>query len=236
LILAALAAWLVTHRAFREGAAPNLPGWMVTPWKRIQSWFDMALDAPDGAIIDLPETGSQLLRAREALLEVHCTLEQLCPANIGSTRGPAATEALLRLPAAQDDFAAVSLIHALGVDGAVLYFALQVAMIVAGLVIGFHALLVRVDFRFGAWLTGCIAIGMTAVVAAQIALAWGNVLGGLPIMGQPMTFVSFGASHHLGVAMPFALAIVATTLVMRAPATVDRQNRIRSMIYKRRVA
>ncbi|MGE4011891.1 MAG: hypothetical protein AB7G15_07125, partial [Alphaproteobacteria bacterium] len=40
-------------------------------------------------------------------------------------------------------------------------------------------------------------------------ISWGNVLGLLPVMGQPMTFITAGNSHLLF----FGLAIVAIGLI-----------------------
>jgi cell division protein FtsW (lipid II flippase) len=232
-----LIGWLAGLGIFGEnkpfvGLSEVLRETLMTPWLRVQSWWDMRLVGSEG-IIDFPQTGDQLRLGRLAILEAHCgALDWFCPTGVPEVRGPLANERLLAVPAIQDDFAGISLIHTFGVDGAILYGAAQIALIATALTLGFQALNTRHAFRIGAWLTGITVIGLTAVVAAQILLAWGNVLGLLPIMGQPMTFVSFGASHHLGVALPFAAA----TIVCAQTVSLRRPNDVLSglTLYRRR--
>jgi cell division protein FtsW (lipid II flippase) len=231
--LTAGAAWLLLDPAFREHAAVPFFDPLVTPWRRLQSWYDLRLASAD-RLVDMPETGQQLRLAREALLQAHCSLGQLlCPAGVPTEPGGAATEALLRVPAIQNDFAAVSLVHALGIDGALLYAAAQAALVGTTMTVGLMTLFGRNDFRIGNWVAGCTLIGLSALVGAQMLLAWGNVLGFFPVMGQPMTFVSFGASHHLAVVIPLATfsLICASLLGSEQTSSVSHSN----PIYRRRV-
>lgn len=46
--------------------------------------------------------------------------------------------------------------------------------------------------------------GCTVLVMTHWIIAWGNVLGLLPVMGQPMTWIAAGNSHLIGVAMTTA--------------------------------
>lgn len=232
LTLFAVACWLWTHESFRSGATSIPESWMITPWKRVQSWYDMALSAGEGPIV-FPETGLQLRLAREALLEAPCRLiASWCPKGVPSMLSPDALPMLLSVPAVQDDFAAVSLVHTFGLDGALLYAAAQAALVSTALAIGLMTLVSRPVFWLGAWLTGCATVGAAGIVTAQILLAWGNVLGFFPIMGQPMTFVSFGASHHLGVALPFAALTMTAALFVSPRNSV--QDDIRVELYRYR--
>lgn len=233
LVLAAVGIWIVSHPNFQPGGAITAESWLVTPWKRAQSWFDMVLAGGRG-LIDFPETGLQLRLAREALLEAHCAIVlALCPSGAPAMQGPEAVSALLRVPAVQDDFAAVSLVHALGIDGALLYAGAQAGLVAAALGIGLTALFSQSEFRLGSWLAGCATVGMAVLVIMQIGLAWGNVLGFFPVMGQPMTFVSFGASHHLGVALPFAAVTIVAGMI--AGPRLSTKNDVRLGLTRQRM-
>lgn len=225
--------WLALSKSFAPGTSFDGPGYLLTPWTRVQSQADMALGSRSGPLIRFPEAGTQLKLGRLALLDARCRLGRpdLCP--VTEARPEPDPQALLRVPAVQDDFASVSLVQALGPDGALLYAAGQVALIVLALGIGVTALLAPAEFRIGAWLSGCSTIGLATMVAAQFAVPWANALGLLPIMGQPMTFVSLGASHHLGVALPFAVVTVLTCHATRAQRTADTS--IRHQIQRRRL-
>ena len=51
--------------------------------------------------------------------------------------------------------------------------------------------------------------GLAAMQATHWTIAWGNSLGLLPVMGQPMTWISAGNSHLMG----FALLTVSIGLI-----------------------
>lgn len=232
IVLALVAYWIIVHPAFQPGANVVHQSWLTTPWKRVQSYYDMALVGGDG-LIRLPETGQQLRLAREALVEAHCSLfRELCPLGVGMERLPGATTALLRVPAIQDDFAAVALVYTLGIDGAILYATAQAGLVAIGLAIGIASLFSRFDFRPAAWLAGSATIGLSTLLFAQMGLAWGNVLGFFPVMGQPMTFASFGASHHLGVALPFAAVTMLSALISTPGLTSDASARSELFRYR----
>lgn len=220
--------------ALREGAAFDLNPALHTPWQRVQSWHDVSL-APPVDEVRFPDLGNQVRNAREALLHAGCRgFATFCPASIlpGGVQRPAdASDWLLRVPAVQDDFAVVALSHALGLDGLILYAALQAALVAAGLSAGILACRLRDDRRFGGWVVGVTAIGTTALYLGQIAAAWGNALGALPVMGQPMTFVSMGGSHHLGFALPFAISLVLAAQLIARPAS--QPHAIRAAVFRR---
>ncbi len=50
---------------------------------------------------------------------------------------------------------------------------------------------------------------------AHWVIAWGNVLGLLPVMGQPMTFLSAGNSHLLAFAFPGVLLGLVGAWILR---------------------
>ncbi|MGH7003141.1 MAG: hypothetical protein ACREIP_04265, partial [Alphaproteobacteria bacterium] len=53
---------------------------------------------------------------------------------------------------------------------------------------------------------GFVLYGAACMYAAHWIISWGNVLGLLPVMGQPMTWITAGTSHLVFFAM-FALTI-----------------------------
>lgn len=210
--------WMFNSPSLREGAPFGLFDSLLTPWIRVQSWYDLAFSNAQ-SLIQFPQTGIQLRNAREALIAAECRwVTSLCPEALIPVSIEEGRRLLLRVPAIQDDFAAVSLVHFLGVDGAIFYASAQFALVGAALSVGISTLLLRGDQRIIGWVLGCSVLGLTALYFAQIGLAWANVLGLFPIMGQPMTFVSFGGSHHLGVALPFVATTLAASALTGQPA------------------
>ncbi|MDS4028684.1 MAG: hypothetical protein RKO66_01230 [Candidatus Contendobacter sp.] len=51
---------------------------------------------------------------------------------------------------------------------------------------------------------------MAWLFLAHWTIAWSNTLGLLPVMGQPMTFISLANSHHLFFALPGLILGLAT--------------------------
>jgi cell division protein FtsW (lipid II flippase) len=49
---------------------------------------------------------------------------------------------------------------------------------------------------------------------AHWLISWGNVLGLLPIMGQPMTWISSGNSHLLALGLPTVLLALLAARVL----------------------
>jgi cell division protein FtsW (lipid II flippase) len=56
---------------------------------------------------------------------------------------------------------------------------------------------------------GFIIKGLVMIHALQWVISWGNALGLLPVMGQPMTWLSSGNSHLIFVALFLLLASLA---------------------------
>jgi hypothetical protein len=131
------------------------------------------------------------------------------------------------VPVVQSDFAATYIATRHGNAAATLLIALQACFIflVIGLYLKLQAKRSRDPVETGAdQALACIALGAGMLFLMQWILAWSNAFGLLPVMGQPMTWLSAGTSHHLFMAIPAALVLlVATRLAgMKAPVLTIR--------------
>ncbi len=73
---------------------------------------------------------------------------------------------------------------------------------------------------------GLIAVGAATLLLLQWSMAWANAFTMLPVMGQPMTWLSAATSHHLFMGIPIVIASICairvagqqrTHLVFRQP-------------------
>ncbi|MDF1610329.1 FtsW/RodA/SpoVE family cell cycle protein [Hoeflea sp. YIM 152468] len=131
------------------------------------------------------------------------------------------------VPVVQSDFAATYIATRHGNAAATLLIALQACFIffVIGLYLKLQSKRSRDPVETGAdQALACIALGSGMLFLMQWILAWSNAFGLLPVMGQPMTWLSAGTSHHLFMAIPAALVLlVATRLAgMKAPVLTIR--------------
>lgn len=131
------------------------------------------------------------------------------------------------VPVVQSDFAATYIATRHGNAAATLLVALQACFIffVIGLYLKLQAKRSRDPVETGAdQALACIALGAGMLFLMQWILAWSNAFGLLPVMGQPMTWLSAGTSHHLFMAIPASLVLlVATRLAgMKAPVLTIR--------------
>lgn len=131
------------------------------------------------------------------------------------------------VPVVQSDFAATYIATRHGNAAALLLIALQAVFIflVIQLYLRLQAKRSRDPVETGAdQALALIALGAGMLFLMQWILAWSNAFGLLPVMGQPMTWLSAGTSHHLFMAIPAALVIlVATRLAgMKAPVLTTR--------------
>jgi len=118
--------------------------------------------------------------------------------------------AVMALPEVQNDFVTAFLINRFGGAAGLLLLGTQLALItfiflMSGAV---ERNFGRGDFReqqLGVVL-GFVLYGAACMYAAHWIISWGNVLGLLPVMGQPMTWITAGTSHLVFFAM-FALTI-----------------------------
>ena len=146
-----------------------------------------------------PHTGQQMLLAAHAIAEGGWWgIDHLLGV---STLGQPAGSAL-RIPQVQDDFAPSFFVNRHGLSGALVLWLLQ-ALLLAGLLQTaarcYATASAARDFRL-AWLGRwrCFALcGGAAFVLGHVLLSWGTNLAMLPIMGQPMSFLSAGGSHLL---------------------------------------
>lgn len=131
------------------------------------------------------------------------------------------------VPVVQSDFAATYIATRHGNSAALLLIVLQAVFIflVIQLYLRLQAKRSRDPVETGAdQALALIALGAGMLFLMQWILAWSNAFGLLPVMGQPMTWLSAGTSHHLFMAIPAALVIlVAARLAgMKAPVLTTR--------------
>lgn len=123
---------------------------------------------------------------------------------------------LVRLPVVQNDFIATFLMVRFGLPaGLALLFAEVVT--VFGL-LWLAAGLLR-ERAMGSAQEGAnkgmaiVLVGIATIFALHWSISWGNALGLLPVMGQPMTFIAAATSHHMLMALPsIAIALIAGRL------------------------
>ncbi|MBB3219437.1 FtsW/RodA/SpoVE family cell cycle protein [Pseudoduganella umbonata] len=179
--------------ALRSGDPAQLPASFYGD--RFQVWLEPARH---------PHTGQQVLQGAAAIASGGWLGADgmLGLASLGHAGGD-----VMALPAVQDDFAPAFLLHRHGLLAALLLWCAQ-ALLVAGLV--------RAAVSHGragagapgfrqAWLLRLQAFalcGGAAFVAGHLLLSWGTNLAILPVMGQPMSFLSAGGSHLLFFLLP----------------------------------
>lgn len=125
---------------------------------------------------------------------------------------------VLAVPAIQDDFSATFLVAALGRDAALVLLIAQIGLVTTMWVIAAANALVGFETRSARGLSTFSALFVATaglVMFSQFALAWSNALGLAPVVGQPMTFVSFAGSHHLFFATPTVLITLGAALLVQ---------------------
>ncbi len=133
---------------------------------------------------------------------------------------------LLRVPVIQNDFIAAYVLVRFGLPAGLAVLMFQFAF-VAGLVLLALGLRLRagIGFQDRAARTGLsiIAAGVAALFAVHWAISWGNAIGILPVMGQPMTLIAAATSHHLLMALPgIAMALIAARVHAYQRPAADR--------------
>lgn len=185
----ALAAAMVAACLLAAAAIAALRGadaGQLAQWGFYADRFEVWLD-PAGH----PHTGQQMLLAGRAIAQ-------------GGWWGALGQDAagVLAIPAVQDDFAPTFFLNRHGLAAGLLLWMLQAAFLVGLLhtALQAHARAAGArDFRL-AWLGRfqCLFLaGAAAFVFGHLLLSWGTNLAILPIMGQPMSFLSSGGSHLL---------------------------------------
>jgi cell division protein FtsW len=151
-----------------------------------------------------PHTGQQLLQGGAAIAQGGWLGADgmLGLTSLGRGAGGA-----LAIPAVQDDFAPAFFLHRHGLLGGLLLWCLQAAVL-AGLchaaIRSARAAAAARGFR-AAWrarLHAFALCGGAAFLAGHLLLSWGTNLAIVPVMGQPMSFLSAGGSHLLFFLLP----------------------------------
>lgn len=151
-----------------------------------------------------PHTGQQFLLGVQAIAaggwagaDQHFGL-----ATLGTPLGP-----LMQIPALQDDFAPAFFLNRHGLGAALVLWLMQAGFLcslLAGARRSWQWSATVRDFRH-AWharFYAMVLIGAAGFLFGQFLLAWGTNLGMLPVMGQPMSFLSSGGSHLLFFLLP----------------------------------
>jgi cell division protein FtsW (lipid II flippase) len=117
----------------------------------------------------------------------------------------------LRVPVVQFDFPAAFLIGRFGVGFAWALICVQGAFLLLGLA-GFLQVLrgkagSEVDSRARRFLS-IVLLGSVTLFALHWAISWSNALGLMPVMGQPMSWLSAGVSHQILMVFPCVMAMI----------------------------
>jgi cell division protein FtsW (lipid II flippase) len=117
----------------------------------------------------------------------------------------------INIPVVQFDFTAAYLFARLGAGAAFAVYLAQAffAIVVLCGVLQIHANRGKNPLEASVHQFLAVAVmGALTLYVLQWAMAWSNILGLLPVMGQPMTWLSAGTSHHLFMALPCLILIV----------------------------
>jgi hypothetical protein len=127
----------------------------------------------------------------------------------------------MRVPVVQFDFPAAFLIGRFGVGFGVVLCLAQASLVLLG-AIGFLRVLhgppgSEPDTRVRRFLS-IVLLSCVTLFALHWLISWCNVLGLLPVMGQPMLWLSAGVSHQILLVFPCVIAaLVALRYVHFAP-------------------
>lgn len=145
------------------------------------------------------------------------------------------TKQAMQVPAVQDDFIVAFFIHTFGKDSAIflmffqaVLFASMISTAASSAMFGWRN---PSDYDVGI-AAGFVVAGLAIVLASQFILSWSNAFGLFPVVGQPMTFLSLGGSHHLFVAVPAVMLTVFVQLVFldeTKRGQIDRAMLVRSV-------
>ncbi|MFI0398770.1 MAG: FtsW/RodA/SpoVE family cell cycle protein [Thiolinea sp.] len=124
---------------------------------------------------------------------------------------------VMTIPAVQNDFILAFILAKIGALGGLILLLIQLFWV--GLLFGLHqALLVKAKGERGTvramQLLAWLLYGLAWLQIAHWLISWGNVLGLLPIMGQPMTWISSGNSHLLALGLPTVLLALLAARVL----------------------
>jgi cell division protein FtsW (lipid II flippase) len=169
---------------------------LKTGVERLPAQFQEALQQAAGSL----PTGCDLMpaAARAPIMEVGET-----PTDEASRSY--SVRDLMRLPVIQNDFIATYMTVRFGLPMALLLMTAEFLTVLTAAIIAFNLLGARARgaadeaARYGLAIT---SIGVAALFGLHWSISWGNAIGILPVMGQPMTFLAAATSHHLLMALP----------------------------------
>ena len=151
-----------------------------------------------------PHTGQQFLLGVQAISAGGWTGADQ---HLGLTTLGMPLGSLMQIPALQDDFAPAFFLNRHGLGAALVLWLMQAGFLCSLLIRASRSwqwsAKVR-DFRL-AWharFYAMVLIGAAGFLFGQFLLAWSTNLGMLPVMGQPMSFLSSGGSHLLFFLLP----------------------------------
>ncbi|MEE8444638.1 MAG: FtsW/RodA/SpoVE family cell cycle protein [Alphaproteobacteria bacterium] len=131
---------------------------------------------------------------------------------------------VLKVPAVQDDFILAFFLHHFGAAAGLSLLAMQILFVTVLFVLGarIEREAARGDFREqnAGLVMGYTLFGLGWMQIGHWLIAWGNSLGLVPVMGQPMTWLSAGNSHLMGFAM-VTLALALMSAWATQPSAID---------------
>lgn len=193
LMVAAAGAAACAVGALQNGGAAALPSSFYAD--RFQVWL-----APG----EHPHTGQQVLRAAGAIAQGGLAGAD---SSFGLRSAGLPVGAASGIPAVQDDFAPAFFLNRHGLLAGLALWLLQAAFLAALLwqALRAHQQACAARAYQQAWAARfrCFALcGGAAFVAGHLLLSWSTNLAILPVMGQPMSFLSAGGSHLLFFLLP----------------------------------
>jgi cell division protein FtsW (lipid II flippase) len=160
-----------------------------------------------------PHSGSQVLAGMDRVAEGGW---------LGARDWFGNNEEVMKVPAVQDDFITAFLLNRFGGYAGMALLGLQLLYLM--LLFTVSGSIERAtesgDFREqqAGRVLGFALYGLGWMHAIHWAIAWCNTLGLLPVMGQPMTWLSAGNSHLMGFALLSLVIALVTSWIARAPA------------------
>lgn len=152
----------------------------------------------------------------EAAAQLLASLQRVGEGNWWGTGWFGKNGAVMSVPAVQDDFIAAFLLNRFGGVPALLLVLLQCLWLLTLFRLSNFLQQPQVHPRVGEVfrMLGYVLYGLAWLHLIHWLISWSNVLGLLPIMGQPMTWLSAGNSHLLAIGVPtLLLALLAAWVV-----------------------
>jgi cell division protein FtsW (lipid II flippase) len=117
----------------------------------------------------------------------------------------------MRLPVIQNDFIATYMTVRFGLPMSLLLMTAEFLLVLTAAIIAFNLLGRRARGsadEAGRYGLAIASIGIAALFGLHWGISWGNAIGILPVMGQPMTFLAAATSHHLLMALPGVMVLL----------------------------